>query len=1088
MSRRTRSVWFWGRSSRAERQSLRRSSTRPDRRCLRLEPLEDRRLLAAVTVNTNQDSVNGDTTSIAALIATPGSDGISLREAIMAANNTAGEDTITLSESLAVGAISFPPPAQRINASGLSITDDVVIKGPTGGPAILQGPAGMDVFPFVGAGRILDVAANADVSITGIWFQGGDATGLASGGDGFGGAIRNAGNLTLRDCTFYNNYSGDESYIGSGGAIANTGALTVIGSSFAMNYAVYNNGGAIYNAGTATVTNSTFINNWAGVSGGAIYNAAGGDLTVTNSTLLENGGLNFPFGYPIGSGGITNAGALALRNTVVAQTTTGSDVENAGSLTGSHNFIGDGSGALPGTLTGNPQFQPIQYGSIAYLPKSARGARPFTFVPLAGSPLLDAGDNSVAPIVDQRGAPRINNGTVDIGAYEVAVAPITIVVTTLVDENDGGIDPALGTGTSLREAISLTLPEPVTVVFLPGQTGTIELTLGQLSIINAAVTIVGPGADALTIDGQKQTRLLQTAGDVAVSGLTFARGVAGQGGAIFMGGTLEVVACTFVDNSSVAGGGAIYSGSGNLTAINCTFVDNSTTGLGGAIYNADGMTVTGGAFTNNSAVSGGALYSRQGDFTGTGLGFVRPTVAGSTFSGNTATELGGAIYLNRFSFGRAAAMTVTNSTFFENSAGQNGGAIHVAGELSLHGSTLYGNSAANAGNLFSIVGGGVGIQSIGDHGNGTVTLTNNIVAGSVLGLDVAIGDIGSGVVTGDHNLIGDGSGGLPGTISGNPLLGPLQDNGGPTWTMALLPGSPAINAGSNVPLLQAPTGLAAVVDNDQGSLPANTLVTYRVVALNGFGEAPVFAETSTTTSGTNENGVYLTWNPVPGAWGYSIYGRAQGNFQFLARVWSPDALYWDLGFQQNAAANTPVDADQRNITRPIGSAPDLGAFEASLYGDYDVDGDVDGNDFLTWQRQLGSTAVPSGSGADGNSSGTVDAPDLTVWRTYFGEVAAVPAAVPQAAAAVASDEAAIDSALTALALVPMDSSMGARTARPAARAATHTAFRPEVFAKIDVRLTEKAVVSRDVDEYFAETDDVEDSKITIADWKVGNLL
>src|SRR5262245_19759005 len=65
-----------------------------DRR-LRFEPLEDRRLLAGVVVGNSSDVVNGTTTSIANLIANPGADGISLREAMLAANVTAGADTIT---------------------------------------------------------------------------------------------------------------------------------------------------------------------------------------------------------------------------------------------------------------------------------------------------------------------------------------------------------------------------------------------------------------------------------------------------------------------------------------------------------------------------------------------------------------------------------------------------------------------------------------------------------------------------------------------------------------------------------------------------------------------------------------------------------------------------------------------------------------------------------------------------------------------------------------------------------------------------------------------------------------------------------
>jgi hypothetical protein len=64
--------------------------------------------------------------------------------------------------------------------------------------------------------------------------------------------------------------------------------------------------------------------------------------------------------------------------------------------------------------------------------------------------------------------------------------------------------------------------------------------------------------------------------------------------------------------------------------------------------------------------------------------------------------------------------------------------------------------------------------------------------------------------------------------------------------------------------------------------------------------------------------------------------------------------------------------------------------------DYDDDGDVDGADFLVWQRTLGATVTP-GTGADGSNNGTVDAADLTRWKTNFGSATAAAAAVPEPA-------------------------------------------------------------------------------------------
>jgi hypothetical protein len=73
---------------------------------------------------------------------------------------------------------------------------------------------------------------------------------------------------------------------------------------------------------------------------------------------------------------------------------------------------------------------------------------------------------------------------------------------------------------------------------------------------------------------------------------------------------------------------------------------------------------------------------------------------------------------------------------------------------------------------------------------------------------------------------------------------------------------------------------------------------------------------------------------------------------------------------------------------PNGAAPKIELqvtiLNPSQPGDYDGDEDVDGQDFLAWQRQLGSSAAPMGSGADGSGNGVIDGPDLTMWRDHFG--------------------------------------------------------------------------------------------------------
>jgi hypothetical protein len=162
------------------------------------------------------------------------------------------------------------------------------------------------------------------------------------------------------------------------------------------------------------------------------------------------------------------------------------------------------------------------------------------------------------------------------------------------------------------------------------------------------------------------------------------------------------------------------------------------------------------------------------------------TVVQSTISGNTANGGGGGISNN------GGTLTIINSTISGNTASQGGG-IQNVGTVTLVNTTINANTAT----------GGAG-QGGGIFNGGSATLNsmNTIIAGSPSGGDcVNNGTIG----TNDHNLVQDGS--CSPTVSGDPKLGPLQNNGGPTFTHALLTGSPAIDAGDDA-VLGAPFNLS----------------------------------------------------------------------------------------------------------------------------------------------------------------------------------------------------------------------------------------------------------------------------------------
>jgi len=204
-------------------------------------------------------------------------------------------------------------------------------------------------------------------------------------------------------------------------------------------------GGGIFNDGTLTVTNVTFSGNSTGAGGGASgIGGGGGDgggifndgtLTVTNVTFSGNstgaGGSASSIGGSDGSGGgIFNAGdisTVSLRNTIVANSISGENC--SGSITSlGHNL--DSANACAFTAIGDLINADPLLGPLALnTPGTTQ-----THALLAGSPAIDAGDNSSLPPTDERGAIRIwdgdGNGSaiVDIGAYEYE-APLYVIPT-----------------------------------------------------------------------------------------------------------------------------------------------------------------------------------------------------------------------------------------------------------------------------------------------------------------------------------------------------------------------------------------------------------------------------------------------------------------------------------------------------------------------------------------------------------------------------------------------------------------------------------------------------------------------------------
>jgi CSLREA domain-containing protein len=715
---------------------------------------------ATITVNSTADPAGANhTITIAQLGAT-----VTLRNAINAARNTGGTHTITFAPSLAGQTIYVANWDPTISWTGFRIDGQSFSGAP-------HTPFNLTIQGLTGNSGV--TIARDTVNYTMGFFYVGDSDTVA----------------TFNDLTFT-----DANLAGIG---SNGGAFNIFGATVNMNRCTLTNnraasGGAIaINGGTLNATNCTLTGNYAQYGGGAIYKSSG-VVSLTHTTITNNATST------IGAGLYNPNGSDLLVNTIIAGNVHGQDI-GGGTVSSSshHNLIGDAgnAGGLVNGVNGNI------VGANPLLNGLANNGGPTQTAALSGnSPALNAAANGFAS-TDQRGISRPQDSTADIGAYELiptaptafsssgfttfavnnsnsfnvtangappprysvsgtlpagvtltaagflsgnppagseGTYPLTITasngagsimqsftltvisalfVTTTVDEDNGSANPALGTGTSLREAINFanTQSNPATITFAPSLAGqTINLTINGGSSNDPT---------ALPIDYNKNITIQGLTGN---NGITIRCGPGFQAHLFYVhtGATLTVNDVTLANGFAYFGGGAVVS-NGVVQMNRCTLRDNSGGNTGGAIW------------------SGGVGGSQQ--------------------------------------------ISLTNCTLANNQAGDGGGIWAASStSITLANVTVSGNS-----------GGGLSTS-------GNVTVINTIIAGNTKGGNPS--DVNGNLNSSSHhNLIGTGgSGGLANGVNGNIVgvadakLVALASNGGPTQTMALLTGSPAIDAGAAV--------------------------------------------------------------------------------------------------------------------------------------------------------------------------------------------------------------------------------------------------------------------------------------------------
>ena len=411
----------------------------------------------------------------------------------------------------------------------------------------------------------------------------------------------------------------------------------------------------------------------------------------------------------------------------------------------------------------------------------------FTFTPTSGSPVYGP-DQTFRTLPDGRAT--VGNG---------ATASCT----------ESALNSALATAKEIHFDCG---PLPITI------------TLSSAKSIGTNLTI--NGGNKVTLDMAHTARhfTIQPGAALTLTQITLENGQGICGGAINVAGTahLTLDETRLIGNYSGAQGGAVCVNTNGMASIaNTIFISNTAASHGGAIGNYGSTSISNSKFTGNTAgINGGGID------TTVGLALIN-----TTFISNTAGVRGGGVnnYLGTMSINNntfslnvsggygggisndAGTATINSSTFNDNAA-NSGGGLQNSGTLNVTNSTVSGNHATNGngGGLYWVTPGSIGVLNTTIANNTATTQGGNIYAGGSANASIMLKNtlVAQGAPTNceasissqGHNLESANSCGLNAAgdkISVNPQLGSLQNNGGTTWTHALLTGSPAIDAGTN---------------------------------------------------------------------------------------------------------------------------------------------------------------------------------------------------------------------------------------------------------------------------------------------------
>ena len=506
----------------------------------------------------------------------------------------------------------------------------------------------------------------------------------------------------------------------------------------------------------------------------------------------------------------------------------------------------------------------------ALLVPTAVGARALTVDTTADDGSLTACDDTTPNDCSLRGAITVANANPGADTVVLPSGTYTLTIAGTGEDANATGDLDVTDDLALQGADAATTIIQACAVVAPATTcqavdRVLDVDPGAkgITVMVSGVTLRNGFAPSNNFDdgggGVRNRGALTITDGVVIANAVDPLGSGSGGGICHRAGTLTLVRSHVDGNQSGATAGGIFVGSGiglgsapaALAVNDSTVSGNQSGGSGGGIYTG-ASNVAGKPLITvaRSTIAGNVAATQDGGGIRMGRGTL--TISDSTISGNSAANLGGGVVF----FDAGLGHVFTNVTISGNQAARGGGleffpTFNGTPVPSLNNCTIADNVAHGV--VSSIP--GYSVPAFGGGVEADLSITNSIIAGNVSDLDQGA-DCAGTLTSGGYNLIQDTqnctiTGDTSGDITGvDPNLGPLADNGGPTETHALLPGSPAIDAGSPA-LAGSGNGACEAADQRGVARPVGPRCDIGAFEGDSSGTTTTTSTTLTTTTSTS---------------------------------------------------------------------------------------------------------------------------------------------------------------------------------------------------------------------------------------------